>query len=108
MWGSSRVNINTAPRQVLEAAFTFGGDYSEIAEEIIQRRRRKPFENVEELRKLLFRYSDSVEKCQPYLTTVSGFFTIRITAVSGVAKASTVIALTKDGKKTQTVAIISG
>ncbi len=108
MWGSSKVNINTAPRQVLEAAFTFGGDYKEIAEEIVQQRRRKPFENVEELRKLLFRYSDSVEKCQPYLTTVSRFFTVRVTALSGVAKASTVIALTKDGKKTQTVAIISG
>jgi type II secretory pathway component PulK len=110
VWGSSRVNINTAPRQVLEAAFTFGGDYREIAEEIIQQRRKKPFENMEELEleKLLFGYSDSVKKCQPYLTTVSRFFTVRITAVSGVAKASTVIALTKDGKKTQTVAVISG
>ncbi len=108
MWSSSRVNINTAPRQVLEAAFTFGGDYREIAEEIIRQRQRKPFKNIKELEKLLFRYSDSVKKCQPYLTTVSRFFTIRITAVSGVAKASTVIALTKDGKKTQTVAVISG
>jgi len=108
MWGSSKVNINTAPRQVLEAAFTFGGDYKEIAEEIVQQRRRKPFENIEELRKSLLRYSDSIEKCQPYLTTVSRFFTVRVTALSGVAKASTVIALTKDGKKTQTVAIISG
>jgi hypothetical protein len=108
MWGSSRVNINTAPRQVLEAAFTFGGDYREIVEEIIQQRRKKPFENIEELRKLLLEYSDSIEKCQPYLTTVSRFFTIRITAVSGVAKASTVIALTKDGKQVQTVAVISG
>ena len=108
VWGSSRVNINTAPRQVLEAAFTFGGDYKEIAEEIVQQRRRKPFENIEELRKSLLRYSDSIEKCQPYLTTVSRFFTVRVTALSGVAKASTVIALTKDGKKIQTVAIISG
>jgi hypothetical protein len=108
MWGSSKVNINTAPRQVLEAAFTFGGDYREIAEEIIQRRRIKPFENIEELRKSLLEYSDSIEKCRPYLTTVSSFFTIRVTALSGVAKTSTVIALTKDGKKTQTVAMISG
>ncbi len=108
VWGSSRVNINTAPRQVLEAAFTFGGDYKEIAEEIVQQRRRKPFENIEELRKSLLRYSDSIEKCQPYLTTVSRFFTVRVTALSGVAKASTVIALTKDDKKIQTVAIISG
>ncbi len=108
MWGSNRVNINTAPRQVLEAAFTFGGDYREIAEGIIQQRRIKPFESIEELRRSLFRYSGSIEKCQPYITTVSNFFTIRITATSGVAKASTIIALTKDGKEAQTVAIISG
>jgi hypothetical protein len=108
VWGSSKVNINTAPRQVLEAAFTFGGDYREIAEEIIERRREKPFENIEELRKSLFRYSDSIEKCQPYLTTVSRFFTIRITAISGVAKASTVIALIKEGKEVQKVAMMSG
>ncbi len=108
MWGSNRVNINTAPRQVLEAAFTFGGDYREIAEEIIKRRQEKPFESIEELRKSLFKYSASIEKCQPYITTLSNFFTIRITATSGVAKASTVIALTKNGKEVQTVAIISG
>jgi hypothetical protein len=108
MWGSNRVNINTAPRQVLEAAFTFGGDYREIAERIIRQRKIKPFESIEELRKSLFRYSGSIEKCQPYITTVSNFFTIRITATSGVAKASTIIALTKDGKGVQTVAIISG
>jgi hypothetical protein len=108
MWGSSRVNINTAPRQVLEAAFTFGGDYREIAEEIIKRRQEKPFESIEELRKSLFKYSASIEKCQPYITTVSSFFTIRITVTSGVAKASTIIALTKDGKEVQTVAIMSG
>lgn len=108
MWGSNRVNINTAPRQVLEAAFTFGGDYREIAEEIIRQRQKKPFESIEELRKSLFRYSASIEKCRPYITTASSFFTIRITATSGVAKASTIIALTKDGKKVQTVAIMSG
>jgi hypothetical protein len=108
MWGSSRVNINTAPRQVLEAAFTFGGDYKEIAEEIIKRRQEKPFESIEELRKSLFKYSASIEKCRPYITTVSNFFTIRVTAISGVAKASTIIALTKNGKEVQTVAIMSG
>jgi hypothetical protein len=108
MWGSSRVNINTATRQVLEAAFTFGGDYKEIAEEIIQRRQKKPFESIEDLRKSLLKYSTSIEKCQPYITTTSNFFTIRVTAISGVAKASTIIALIKNGKEVQTVAIMSG
>ncbi len=108
MWASSKVNINTAPRHVLEAAFTFGGDADKIAQEIIQRRRVKPFTNIEDLRKSLLRYSDSIEKCEKYITTVSRFFTIKVTAVSGVAKASAIIAITKDGKKIQKIAVISG
>jgi len=108
MWGSRKVNINTAPRHVLEAAFTFGGDADEIAEEIIQRRRIEPFRNIEDLKKALFRYSVSIKECEKYITTVSRFFTIKVTAVSGLAKASAIIAITKDGKKTQKIAVISG
>ncbi|MGA1979779.1 MAG: hypothetical protein ABSG99_04330 [Sedimentisphaerales bacterium] len=108
LWASSKVNINTAPRQVLEAAFTFGGDADKIAEEIIQRRRIKPFTDMEDLRKSLFRYSDSIGKCEKYITTASSFFTIKITAVSGVAEASIVFAITKDGKKIERIAAISG
>ncbi|MFA5251748.1 MAG: type II secretion system protein GspK [Phycisphaerae bacterium] len=108
LWASNRVNINTAPRQVLEAAFTFGGDADKIAEEIIQRRRIKPFTDIEDLKKTLFKYSDSIGKCEKYITTVSTFFTIRITVVSGVAEASIVLAITKEGKKMEKIAVISG
>jgi hypothetical protein len=107
-WGSVKVNINTAPRHVLEAAFTFGGDADRIAEEVIRRRRVKPFDSIDELKSSLFGYSDSIGKCENYITTVSTFFTVKVTAVSGVAKASSVIAITKDGKKVQRVAVISG
>ena len=108
LWASRKVNINTAPRHVLEAAFTFGGDADKIAEEIIQRRRIKPFTNIENLRKSLLKYSDSIEKCKKYITTVSSIFTIKVTAVSGAAKASAIIAITKDGKKIERIAVISG
>ena len=108
MWASSKVNINTAPRNVLEAAFTFGGDADKIAEEIIQRRRLKPFKDIEDLKKSLLKYSDSIEKCKKYITTASRFFTIRVSAVSGTAKASTVIAIINDGKKMEKVAVLSG
>ncbi len=108
MWGSAKVNINTAPRQVLEAAFTFGGDAEEIAEEIIQTRRIKPFESIEDLKKELLRYSTSIDKCEKFITTTSDFFTIKVTAQSGVAEASAVIAITKQGNKIQRVAVLSG
>ncbi len=108
LWASGKVNINTAPRQVLEAAFTFGGDADKIAEEIIQRRRIKPFTDIEDLKKTLFKYSDSIGKCEKYITTTSSFFTIKITAVSGVAEASVIFAVTKDDKKVERIAVISG
>ena len=107
MWASRKVNINTAPRHVLEAAFTFGGDADRIAEEIIQQRRIKPFADIEELRRELFRYSTAIEKCEKYITTVSSIFTIRVTATSGVAEASAIIGITKSGKKIQKIAVIS-
>ena len=107
MWATRKVNINTAPRHVLEAAFTFGGDADKIAQEIIVRRRIKPFKDFKELRTTLLGYSDSIEKCEKYITTVSTCFTIKVTAVSGVAEASAIIAITKDGKKIQRIAIIN-
>ena len=92
----------------MEAAFTFGGDADRIAEEIIRRRRIKPFEDIEELKKELFRYSDSFQKCEEYITTASRFFTIRVAATSGKAKVSAVIAITREGEKVQKIAVISG
>jgi hypothetical protein len=106
-WGSRKVNINTAPRHVLEAAFVFGGDAKEIAEEIIQRRRIEPFKDIKDLKQALFTYSDSIEKCEKYITMTSRLFTIRVTAVSGVAKASAIVVITRDGKKLERIATIS-
>ncbi len=108
MWATRQVNVNTAPRHVLEATFIFGGDADLIAEEIIQRRRIKPFVDIPELRRELFRYSNSIEKCEKFITTVSNIFTIKVTAASGVAKATAVIGITKEGRKIQQIAVISG
>jgi len=109
LWGAAKVNINTAPRHVLEAAFTFGGlsDAPKIAEQIIQRRREKPFENIEDLRKSLLTYSVSIQKCENFITTTSNYFTVKVTAVSGVARTSTVAAVTKEGNKIKQIGVIS-
>jgi len=108
LWGSQKINVNTAPRHVLEAAFVFGGNEVDIAEEIIQLRREKPFAEVADLKSELSRYSDSIAKCEKYITTKSRFFTIKITAVSGVAQASSVIAITKEGQTVTRIAVING
>ncbi len=108
LWGTTQVNINSAPRNVLEAAFTFGGDAEKIADEIIKIRREKPFKDVEDLKKQLFRYSDSIDKCSPYITTKSNVFSIHLTAVSGAAKASAIIVVYKEGSKFQRIAVVCG
>lgn len=107
LWGTSQVNVNTAPRHVLEAAFTFGGDAVDIAEAIVNLRREKPFENVDDLKKRLFRYSSSVEKCEPYITTQSSYFSIRTEARSGVAKVCAITGLKKEEGKFQKIGIIT-
>jgi hypothetical protein len=106
IWGSRTVNINSAPRQVLESVFVFGGDEVEIADKIIQLRRQKPFANLDELKKELSSYLDSISKCENFITTVSNIFTIRITAISGVAEASSIIAITKEGNEVEKIAVI--
>lgn len=103
-WGPSTVNVNTAPRHVLEAAFIFGGDKVEIAEQVIQLRKIEPFKDIEDLQKRILGYSDSIEKCKIYLTTASKIYTIKITATCGMAKASAVIAVTKDGNTVRQIA----
>ncbi len=107
LWGSQRVNINTAPRHVLEAAFTFGGDAEDIAEEIIQRRYTKPFKDIKDLQESLYRHSESIKKTKNYITTASTFFAIKVTARQGRAKTTTVATVVKQGKKIQPIAVIS-
>ena len=108
MWGSTKINVNTAPRHVLETAFAFGGDAVEIADEIIERRRIEPFADLGDLKSSLIKYGVSVRKSEKYITTVSRFFTIRIRAVSGSAEVTAVIAITKDGNKAEKIALFTG
>ncbi|MGB8227132.1 MAG: type II secretion system protein GspK [Sedimentisphaerales bacterium] len=96
LWGTGQVNVNTAPRQVLEAAFTFGGDAAEIAEQIIKMRKEIPFQNIDDLKKRLFSYNDSIEKSKSYITFQSNCFSIRVSATSGVAKVSATAGVKKE------------
>jgi hypothetical protein len=108
LWGATQVNINTAPRHVLEAALAFGGDAARNAEAIIRQRQIQPIKDVGELRKTVTRYADSLEKGSKYLTCASTVLTIRITAVSGAARVSAVVGVVKDGKTVKTLGVISG
>ncbi|MBN1457404.1 MAG: general secretion pathway protein GspK [Sedimentisphaerales bacterium] len=107
LWGSQRVNINTAPRHVLEAAFTFGGDAEEIANEIITLRKEKPIKDINDLKSRLYAYNDSIEKTKNYITTSSTFFSIKVTAQSGRAKTAAIATVVKEKNRFERVAIIT-
>ena len=107
LWGSQRVNINTAPRHVLEAAFTFGGDAREIAHEIILMRQEKPIKDIDELKTKLYGYNDSIRKVAPYIMTTSKFFSMKVTARTGVARASSVATIIREGTNVQRIAVLS-
>lgn len=109
LWATRTVNINTAPRQVLEAALAFGSiaDAPKIAEIIIQERKLKPFSDIEEVKKIAFRYADAIEKCRNFITTTSTVVSVRVTAVSGVARSVAVAGISKDGQKIKRIGVIS-
>lgn len=106
LWGAQEVNINTAPRHVLEAAFTFGGREVEIADAIIQRRREKPYKTTKELTDELFVYKIEIDKAAKYITTQSAFFKIRVDVTSGNARCSAVATVFKDRKNVEKLAIL--
>jgi len=107
LWGSHQININTAPRHVLEAAFTFGGDARAIAQQIILMRQDKPFGDIDELKTRLYGYNDSIRKVEPYITTRSQFFAVRVTATTGTAKASAVATILREGPSIRRIAVLS-
>jgi hypothetical protein len=109
LWATRQVNVNTAPRHVLEAALAFGSvaDAPKIADAIIQRRKVQPFSDVEELKRDMMRYSDAIEKSREFITTNSTVFTVKVTAVSGVARKVALAGVTKEGPKVKTIAVIS-
>jgi len=109
LWGTRKVNVNTAPRQVLEATLAFGSvaDAPKIAGEIIAQRRIQPFSDLDDLKNRVSAYSDSIDDAKDYITAKSTCFTVKVTAVSGTARSVAVVGLTKDGTKVKRIAVIS-
>ena len=108
LWGSQRINVNTAPRQVLEAALTFGGDPVDLAEKIIQKRKIEPIKKIDDLKDSFYGDSEMITRAQDYLTTTSNFFLIRVVSQSGNARVTAVATVIKEGKTVERLAILYG
>jgi type II secretory pathway component PulK len=108
IWGSQRINVNTAPRHVLEAAFYFGGNPVEIADRIIRARLEEPFKSVDDLRSRLSSDLASVDRAEPYIDVKSNFFLVRITSRCGNARVSAAAAVIKENKAMERLIVLYG
>jgi len=106
-YGAMQVNVNSAPRLVLESVFMFGGDAVQTAQNIIDERKIKPLADINDLQKRCFHYANSIQRAKDYLTTKSTFFTVRIQSASGAAIVRYTALILKDGKNVQILAIIA-
>lgn len=109
LWGAQRVNVNTAPRHVLEATFSLAMDSFDIPEftqEVILARKEKPLRKIDELKEFGGLDADTMKQLNNYLTTTSTFFQIHITSRSGNASSSAVATVIKEGRNTQQLAIL--
>ena len=109
LWGAQRVNVNTAPRHVLEATFSLAMDsfdLPEFTQAVIEKRKEKPLLKISELKELGSLDTNTMRQLNNYLTTTSTFFQIRITSRSGNARSSAVATVVKEGRKTERLAIL--
>lgn len=109
LWGAQRVNINTAPRHVLESAFALAMDsfdLPEFTQQVIEARQEKPFRNINELKELGGLDTNTMNRLKNYLTTTSTFFKVRVRSRSGNAASTAVATVVKEGKNTQQLVIL--
>ncbi|MHC5083559.1 MAG: hypothetical protein ACYTET_06435 [Planctomycetota bacterium] len=109
LWGSQRVNVNTAPRHVLEAAFMLATTWDEarmLADEVIQKRMVEPIKNVKDIQEIGMLDTETYNNLKNYISTTSTFFMVRVTSRSGNASASAVVTVIKEGKQVQKLAIL--
>jgi type II secretory pathway component PulK len=99
VWGSDKVNVNTAPRNVLESTFVFGGQEVDLADAVIIERRIEPFKDIEDMKRRLFRFSNNIDKLTDLIVFESNVFSVKVEAVSGAAKATSMTAILYEDKK---------
>lgn len=98
VWGSDKVNINTAPRNVLEAVFVFAGQEVRLADAVISERQAEPFESMEDLSRRLYGFSN-LDKLENMILFTSEVFTVNVKAVSGAAVTRSTTAILFENKK---------
>ncbi|MCK5270331.1 MAG: general secretion pathway protein GspK [Sedimentisphaerales bacterium] len=87
-WGHNRININTAPVEVLEAAFLPLGITKKTAEAVVVHREKNPFANPTQLQRVRGISRTMLNAAKVLSTTSSDTFSIQITTSLGRASYS--------------------
>ncbi len=109
LWGSQRVNINTAPRHVLQAAFMQALTWDEavtMADEVIAGRREKPFPKIDALKEIGLLDEQTFNKLKAYVTTRSTFFKITVTSTTGNARSDAVLTVVREGRQAENLMVL--
>ena len=109
LWGSRQVNINTAPRHVLQAAFMLAMTWDEaveMADQVIQQRQLEPFKNVNVLKEIGLMDAETFNNLKNYITITSTFFKITVTSRTGNARAKAVLTIVKERGQTKTLMVL--
>ncbi len=87
-WGHNKVNINTAPAEVLEAVFLPLGVTRKTAEAVVAHREKNPFANTTQLQRVRGISRTMLSAVRALSTTNSDTFSIQITTSLGRASYS--------------------
>ncbi len=102
---SGKININFAPKTVMEAYLP---EIADCAEDIIKYRKKKPFENVTQIRNVECVSDKNYLKILPYITTKSSIFAVKIDInTSGIDRYATAL-ISKNGSKAKLLKYFEG
>jgi type II secretory pathway pseudopilin PulG len=109
LWGSQRVNINTAPRHVLHAAFMMAltwDDAVNLADEVIRQRQLKPIGNVNTLKEMGSLDTETFNRLNNYITSTSRFLKITVSSTTGNARANAILTVVNENKQSETLMVL--
>lgn len=102
---SGKININFASKKVIEAYLP---EIADCAEDIIKYREKKPFENITQIRNVGCISDKDYLKIQPYITTTSNLFAVRINVVINGMNSYATALISRTSKKSRLVKYFEG
>ncbi len=86
---SGKININFASQRVIESYLP---EIADCAEDVIRYRKKKPFENITQIRKVACINDKNYLQIQPYITTKSNIFAVNIDVdINGINRYATAL-----------------